>query len=166
MSSGAWDLDRPGESGMGRGGGGGRADLADILERVLDKGVVIAGDIAINLLDIELLTVKLRLLVASADTARQMGIDWWTRDPFLTGSTAGDEERRELEQRIERLEAMVASLPAHASDGGSPPEPDASTDGRGSADDGRAEDRAADDGRAEEPSAPGADEVSGARPAG
>src|SRR3954469_10495864 len=51
------------------------ANLADILERVLDKGIVIAGDIQINLLDIELLTIKLRLLVASVDKAREMGID-------------------------------------------------------------------------------------------
>lgn len=59
-------------------------NLGDILERVLDRGVVIAGDIRVNLLDIELLTIKLRLVVASVDTARQMGIDWWERDPFLT----------------------------------------------------------------------------------
>jgi len=104
---------------MARGaGGGGGGDLADILERVLDKGVVIAGDIAINLLDIELLTIKLRLLVASADTAKQMGIDWWTRDAFLTGHDRDsgedeqrDDERRGLEARIERLETMIASLP-------------------------------------------------------
>src|SRR3954447_4223210 len=66
---------------------GGRepAQLADVLERVLDKGIVIAGDIQINLLDIELLTIKLRLLVASADKAREMGIDWWQGDPFLSG---------------------------------------------------------------------------------
>src|SRR5687767_15410755 len=73
--------------------------LADILERVLDKGIVIAGDIQINLLDIELLTIKLRLLVASADKAREMGIDWWEGDPFL--------KRRsdpELEERLKRLE--------------------------------------------------------------
>ncbi|WP_446686810.1 gas vesicle protein [Plantactinospora siamensis] len=59
-------------------------NLADILERVLDRGIVIAGDIRINLLDIELLTIKLRLVVASVDTAREMGIDWWERDPFLS----------------------------------------------------------------------------------
>src|SRR4051794_14399089 len=119
MSSAGWDIDRGGESGMSRGGGGG--DLADILERVLDKGVVIAGDIAINLLDIELLTVKLRLLVASADTARQMGIDWWTRDPFLTGRKDDEngDTRRGLEERIDRLEAMIASLPEQASGKGS-----------------------------------------------
>jgi len=60
------------------------ANLADILERVLDKGIVIAGDIQINLLDIELLTIKLRLLVASVDKAREMGIDWWESDPSLS----------------------------------------------------------------------------------
>ena len=60
-------------------------NLADLLERVLDKGVVIAGDIQISLLDIELLTIKLRLLVASVDKAREMGIDWWERDPSLSG---------------------------------------------------------------------------------
>ncbi|MEV6564717.1 gas vesicle protein GvpJ [Streptomyces kronopolitis] len=65
-------------------GQGSSANLADILERVLDKGVVIAGDIQINLLDIELLTIKLRLLVASVDKAKEMGIDWWEHDPSLS----------------------------------------------------------------------------------
>ncbi|AVT35087.1 gas vesicle protein GvpA [Plantactinospora sp. BC1] len=64
---------------------GDTGNLADILERVLDRGVVIAGDIRVNLLDIELLTIKLRLVVASVDTAREMGIDWWEHDPFLGG---------------------------------------------------------------------------------
>src|ERR1700742_2293374 len=64
--------------------GGGGTDLADILERGLDKGIVIAGDIQINLLDIELLTIKLRLVVASVDRAKEMGIDWWERDPTLS----------------------------------------------------------------------------------
>ena len=63
--------------------------LADILERVLDKGIVIAGDIQINLLDIELLTIKLRLLVASVDKAKEMGIDWWECDPPLSQGAAG-----------------------------------------------------------------------------
>jgi hypothetical protein len=58
--------------------------LADLLERILDKGLVVAGDIQLNLLDIELITIKIRLLVASADTAQQMGIDWWRHDPFLS----------------------------------------------------------------------------------
>jgi hypothetical protein len=82
------------------GGGPAPAQLADVLERVLDKGIVIAGDIQINLLEIELLTVRLRLLIASADKAREMGIDWWEGDPFL----AGRRHRRGLESRLKRLE--------------------------------------------------------------
>jgi Gas vesicle protein len=76
------------------------AQLADVLERVLDKGIVIAGDIQINLLDIELLTIKLRLLVASADKAREMGIDWWEGDAFLSRGKADNA----LEDRLKRLE--------------------------------------------------------------
>ena len=84
--------------------------LADVLERVLDKGVVIAGDIAINILDIELLTLKLRLLVASADTAREMGINWWEDDPFLTSRGRQlEKENKDLRERLDRLEALVAS---------------------------------------------------------
>jgi len=60
------------------------SNLADVLERVLDKGLVIAGDIKVCLLDIELLTIKLRLLVASVDKAKAMGIDWWEHDPSLS----------------------------------------------------------------------------------
>lgn len=84
--------------------------LADVLERVLDKGVVIAGDVAINILDIELLTLKLRLLVASADTAREMGINWWEDDPFLTSRGRQlEKENKDLRERLDRLEALVAS---------------------------------------------------------
>lgn len=82
------------------------AQLADVLERVLDKGIVIAGDIQINLLDIELLTVKIRLLIASADKAREMGIDWWEDDAFLSRGKGNGE----LEQRLLRLEE-AAGLP-------------------------------------------------------
>jgi hypothetical protein len=86
------------------------ASLADILERVLDKGIVIAGDVQVNLLDIELLTLKLRLLIASADTARSMGIDWWEHDPALS-SLARDnqleQENRELRERLDKLERMI-----------------------------------------------------------
>jgi hypothetical protein len=82
------------------------AQLADVLERVLDKGIVIAGDIQINLLDIELLTVKIRLLIASADKAREMGIDWWQNDPFLSGGNG----QSGLEQRLRKLEEK-AGLP-------------------------------------------------------
>ena len=83
------------------------AQLADVLERVLDKGIVIAGDIKIDLLDIELLTIRLRLLVASADKAREMGIDWWEGDPFL--SRRGRDQSA-LEERLRRLESQ-AGLP-------------------------------------------------------
>ncbi|KUJ38834.1 gas vesicle protein GvpJ [Streptomyces sp. NRRL F-5122] len=90
------------------GGPSSGANLADILERVLDKGIVIAGDIRINLLDIELLTVKLRLIVASVDKAKEMGIDWWESDPALSSRARRDEltrENTELRARLERLEA-------------------------------------------------------------
>jgi Gas vesicle protein len=83
------------------------AQLADVLERVLDKGIVIAGDIQINLLDIELLTVKIRLLIASADKAKEMGIDWWQGDPFLSGRNG----QNELEERLRKLEEK-AGLPS------------------------------------------------------
>jgi hypothetical protein len=88
------------------------ASLADILERVLDKGVVIAGDVTVQLLDIELLTLKLRLLIASADTARSMGIDWWEHDPRLNSSardSALGKENEELRARLDRIERMLQS---------------------------------------------------------
>jgi hypothetical protein len=90
------------------------AQLADVLERVLDKGIVIAGDIQINLLDIELLTVKIRLLIASADKAREMGIDWWQNDPFLSRGNG----HSELEERLRKLEEK-AGLPTTPQRGGS-----------------------------------------------
>jgi gas vesicle protein GvpA/GvpJ/GvpM family len=97
-------------------------NLADILERVLDKGIVIAGDIQINLLDIELLTIKLRLLIASVDRAREMGINWWEGDPSLQRIDSGDSdgsrlerENRELRERIERLERRLGSGDGEAS---------------------------------------------------
>ncbi|MEU8384421.1 gas vesicle protein [Streptosporangium sp. NPDC048865] len=91
----------------GGGSSGGResANLADILERVLDRGVVIVGDIRVNLLDIELLTIKLRLLIASVDTARELGIDWWEHDPWLTsGDRDLAEENRVLRDRLAAVE--------------------------------------------------------------
>jgi len=88
-------------------GQGSGANLADILERVLDKGIVIAGDIRINLLDIELLTIKLRLIVASVDKAKEMGIDWWEDDPALSSGARRKElarENAELRERLAQLE--------------------------------------------------------------
>ena len=87
-------------------GGHQPANLGDILERVLDKGLIIAGDIRVNLLDIELLTVKLRLVIASLETAKQVGIDWWEHDPWLTG----DRGDRRLERENEELRARIAEL--------------------------------------------------------
>jgi hypothetical protein len=83
------------------------SNLADILERVLDKGIVIVGDIKINLLDIELLTIKLRLLVASVDKAKEIGIDWWENDPALSSRA---DRRPALEEQNERLRAEVKEL--------------------------------------------------------
>ena len=86
------------------------ATLADILERVLDKGIVIAGDIQINLLDIELLTIKLRLLVASVDRAREMGINGWEGDPSLSRQAEQlTVENRQLRDRLERLERQIGA---------------------------------------------------------
>ena len=91
--------------------GAGTTNLADILERVLDKGIVIAGDIKINLLDIELLTIKLRLVIASLETAREVGIDWWERDPWLSAKAFDRAEGdHELEQENERLRERVKEL--------------------------------------------------------
>ncbi|HZZ51127.1 MAG TPA: gas vesicle protein [Pseudonocardia sp.] len=109
-----------GYGGTGRTGLGGppsrqqSTNLADILERVLDKGIVIAGDIRVNLLDIELLTIKIRLLVASVDKAREMGIDWWEHDPTLSSGQRGlADENRALRERIGELEAgQSADQPA------------------------------------------------------
>jgi Gas vesicle protein len=87
--------------------------LADVLERVLDKGIVIAGDIEIRLLDIELLTIKIRLLVASVDRAREMGINWWENDEYLTQLDDADDkgEVSELTRRLEALEGRMNESP-------------------------------------------------------
>ena len=91
------------------------SNLADILERVLDKGIVIAGDIKIKLVDIELLTIQVRLLIASVDKAREMGMDWWLRNPDLSSKAlpARDTEMDALRQRLSDLEQKTAA-PAEA----------------------------------------------------
>ncbi len=84
--------------------------LADILERVLDKGIVIAGDIKIQIADIDLLTIKIRLLVASVDKAMEIGINWWQTDPYLSSNTKTkelEEENSRLKERLGQLEAKV-----------------------------------------------------------
>jgi hypothetical protein len=91
--------------------------LADILERVLDKGVVIAGDIKIKLVDIELLTIQIRLLIASVDKAKEMGIDWWEWNPALCSKARTDERLGsdktldDLAERIADLERASARVP-------------------------------------------------------
>lgn len=84
-------------------------NLADILERVLDKGIVIAGDIKIQVADIDLLNIKIRLLVASVDRAMEMGIDWWQRDAYLSSGAASrdlERENRELKKQLDRNEEL------------------------------------------------------------
>jgi hypothetical protein len=81
--------------------------LADILERVLDKGIVIAGDISIHLVGIELLTIKLRLLIASVDKAAEMGINWWESDPMLSSRASTLEmENKALRMRVAEMEDL------------------------------------------------------------
>jgi hypothetical protein len=121
--AGAAQLYRSG-NGTAAGGGQAPANLGDILERVLDKGLVIAGDIQVNLLDIELLTIKLRLVIASLDTARQVGINWWENDPWLSaeaarrpvagksvrGETDDGDGVRELQEENRRLRGRISEL--------------------------------------------------------
>ncbi len=89
------------------------ATLADILERVIDKGVVIAGDIKVNLADVELLNIKIRLLICSVDKAVELGINWWQNDPLLSSNAEVQTLRKEnqaLKEKLTELEKTVASL--------------------------------------------------------
>ncbi|HEX3590337.1 MAG TPA: gas vesicle protein [Pseudonocardiaceae bacterium] len=81
-----------------------------MLERVLDKGIVIAGDIVVNVLDIELLSIKLRLFISSAQTAKEMGMDWWSRDPFFTTAADRDQVDTERDGELESLRTRVREL--------------------------------------------------------
>lgn len=99
---------RPAQSGPAR------DTLADVLERVLDKGVVIVGDVVVSILDIDLLTLKLRLFISSADTAREMGLDWWRNDRFFSGQNGDDDSGASDE--LEQLRARVAELEARLPD--------------------------------------------------
>lgn len=107
----------------------GASSLADILERVLDRGIVIAGDITVSLVEIELLTIKVRLVIASVDRAREIGINWWENDPALsTGARQMDQmeaENRDLRERIERLEQQAGAMDAGAGPLGALPPADA-----------------------------------------
>jgi hypothetical protein len=80
--------------------------LGDLLERILDKGVVISGDIKIKLVEVELLTIQIRLVICSVDRAKEIGIDWWRSDSHFSGldNTGPNGRIRELEERLARLE--------------------------------------------------------------
>lgn len=101
----------------------GPASLADVLERVLDKGIVVVGDIGVSVLDIELLTLRVRLFIASADTAREMGVDWWTSDPYYSS------DARRAQDEIEALRDRVSELES-GSDGNQPSNGKAATSSR------------------------------------
>jgi hypothetical protein len=87
--------------------------LVDVLDRILDKGLVVAGDIKVNLANVELLTIQVRLLVCSIDKAEQIGLNWWKFDPALSGGEGGralERENEELRSRLASLEKRLASL--------------------------------------------------------
>ncbi|WP_064092046.1 gas vesicle protein [Rossellomorea aquimaris] len=87
--------------------------IVDVLEKVLDKGVVVAGDITVGIADVELLTIKIRLIVASVDKAKEIGMDWWENDPYLSSKAADnntkalEEENKKLQERLESLEKKL-----------------------------------------------------------
>jgi hypothetical protein len=115
------------------------ATLVDLLDRILDKGLVVAGDIKISLADVELLTVRIRLIICSVDKAEQIGMDWWRSDPYFSsyaaartqigtvvppaqmgaGAAITDETRR-LEARIKDIDEKLAALLKHAAPPGGP----------------------------------------------
>ena len=91
--------------------------LVDILDRVLDKGLVIAGDIKINLANVELLTIQVRLLVCSIDKAEQIGLNWWRNDPRLNMTAPAESlPSAEVEQRLQRIEAQLERLIARSAE--------------------------------------------------
>jgi 50S ribosomal subunit-associated GTPase HflX len=92
------------------------ASLVDLLDRVLDKGLVVAGDIKVSLAEVELLTIRIRLLICSIDKAEQIGLDWWKYDHHLSpGKQALSVENEELKKRVRALERRLASLTRHRS---------------------------------------------------
>src|ERR1700712_2120984 len=96
-------------------GQGRSTGLVDVLDRVLDKGLVIAGDIKVSIAEVELLTIRIRLLVCSIDKAEQIGLDWWKHDKHLSmGSKALASENDELREQIKRLESRLEASPGTA----------------------------------------------------
>ena len=86
-------------------------NLADLLERILDKGIVIAGDIKIRLVEVELLTIQLRLVICSVDKAKELGIDWWVANPAFNSQVPSEElaaSLNKIDARLGRLESAMA----------------------------------------------------------
>lgn len=86
--------------------------IVDVLDKILDKGVVIAGDISVGIADVELLTIKIRLIVASVDKAKEIGMDWWETDPYLTSQANEntkvlEQENKQLQDRLQQLEKKM-----------------------------------------------------------
>ena len=94
--------------------------LVDILDRVLDKGLVVAGDIKINLANVELLTIQIRLLVCSIDKAEQIGLNWWRTDPRLSGNAVGVPLTGAVEARLDRIEQQLTRLAGSSKTGVAP----------------------------------------------
>jgi Gas vesicle protein len=88
--------------------------LVDVLDRVLDKGLVVAGDIKVSLAEVELLTIRIRLLICSIDKAQEIGLDWWKFDHHLSpGKQVLSAENEELRKQVRALERQLASLTRH-----------------------------------------------------
>lgn len=92
------------------------ATLADLLERILDKGIVIAGDIKVKIVDIELLTIQIRLLICSVDKAKEIGVDWWVGNPAFSRRQqellVESDALAKVSERLARLEAVAAPVAA------------------------------------------------------
>ena len=88
----------------------GNAGLVDILDRVLDKGLVVAGDIKVSLAEVELLTIRIRLMICSIDKAEQIGLNWWRHDPRLTSVQSSPLLASDIERRLERIERGLERL--------------------------------------------------------
>jgi hypothetical protein len=97
-------------------GHGRSTGLVEVLDRVLDKGLVVAGDIKVSLAEVELLTIRIRLLICSIDKAEQIGLDWWKYDHHLSpGKQALSAENEDLKKQVRALERRLASLSRHRS---------------------------------------------------
>jgi hypothetical protein len=95
--------------------------LVEVLDRVLDKGLFVGGDIKISLAEVELLTIRIRLIVCSLDKAREIGLDWWMYDRHLSPGRSGTAERDRLEERIAALERQLGAARVEVEANARPP---------------------------------------------